>query len=393
MRSVVAFAALAVAVAPADADPYRLRSNAFALSQADTPAGLLTLSANGDPTPWMSAEAVVWMGAGDDSEADAMVVYVKIRDPQDRGELQLGRFIAVPGALRPLHLDGARGLARLPYDLRLEVFGGIPVMPELGASAYDWAAGSRVSRALGEWGSVGVAYLQRRTEGRLDDEEVGVDVGFAPARWLDLGARLAYDLELTGVSDAHLSVAARRGAWRWELFGTHRSPSRILPATSLFTVLGDVPAQLLGGAARWRAAPRLDVHATAALRLLDDEAGAELKGRAVLRLDDRGARAVSFELRRDSAPDAGWTGARATARIPIDDRFTAMTELELVFPDDSDVMSDVDRGSVWPWALVGVTWKIAPSWLAAAAAEASSSAEYRYRFDGLVRVSHLWEAP
>lgn len=386
-------ALVAVAAPAAHGDPLRLRSNALSQSQADTPVGLLTLRAEGAVRTWLSAEAVVWVGAGDEAEADAMVASVKMRDPKHRGELQVGRFVVVPGAVRPIHVDGARGVAFLPWDTSLTLFGGIPVVPEFGANRYDWVVGSRAARQLGDWGSVGVAWMQRRTSGRLDDQEVGVDAGVGVTRWLDVGGRLAYDVVDPGVSDAIVSAAARRGAWRWELFGSHRSASRILPATSLFTVLGDIATEKLGATTRWRAAPRLDVTGTAAARYYanevddDDELGVELLLRSVLRLDDVGRRAISLELRREDAPDTGWTGARAALRYPIDDRFTVANELELVVPDESE-----GRGTVWPWGLAGLTWAITSDWKAAAAIEMSASPQYRYRIDGIARLTRDWGA-
>ncbi len=371
----------------ARAEPLRLRSNAFAQSQADTPVGLLALRADGDLVKWMTAEAVVWVGAGDEAEADAMVVSVVMKDPKHRGEVQLGRFVVVPGAVRPIHLDGARVHGRLPWKSSVEVFGGVPVVPELGAQGYDWVVGSRASRQLGEWGSVGAAWMQRRTQGRLDDQEVGFDIGAMPLKWLDFGGRVAYDLIDPGVSDAGISVAARRGAWRYELFGSHRSPSRILPATSLFTVLGDVATQKVGASTRWRAAPRLDLLATAAVRLYDDTAGAELLGRGVLRLDDKGKRALTVELRREDGPEMGWTGARAGLRLPLNAAWHVSSEVELVVPDEAD-----GRGTVWPWALGAVSWRFADSWTAAAAMEVSSSPQYTYRVDGIARLTRDWGA-
>ncbi len=384
-RLAAAVFALGLAAATARGDPLRLRSNVLVQSQADTPVGLLTLSAGGDVRTWLSAEVVAWVGAGDEAEADAMVVSIKLKDPKRRGELQLGRFIVIPGAVRPIHLDGARGKLFLPWETSLEAFGGIPVVPDFGAHSYDWVVGSRAARQLGNWGSVGVAWMQQRTQGRLDDQEVGADVGLAATNWLDLGGRVAYDVVDPGVSDAYASASARRGAWRWELFGSHRSPSRILPATSLFTVLGDIATQKAGVSTRWRAAPRLDVSGTAATRYYEDDFGAELMLRSVLRLNDRGSRAVSLELRREDAPDTGWTGARAALRYPLDSRFTLSNELELVVPDEPN-----GRGKVWPWALAGVTWRITSGWRLAAAVEVSASPEDRYRFDGIARLTRDW---
>lgn len=389
LRASLSGAALAAVLAAAQtaySEPYRLRSNVFAGSHARAPAGLITLDADSTLRPWLSAEAVVWVGAGEDSEADAMIIAMHLRDPAGRAEAALGRILVIPGAVRPVHLDGVDGRVRGPWDTGVELFGGVPVQPGLGAHAYDWALGGRLSRALGDRGSAGIAYLQRRARGRLDDEELGLDTGVAATPWLDIGARVAYDLIYPGVSDAQISASLRRRGWRLEAFAGHRSPARILPATSLFSVLGDVPARSVGGRVTWRPAPRLDVLGSAAGRAHDEDLGAELLMRAHLRLDDRGARALSVELRRDHSPGSGWTGARTAARLPMDDRLSLAAELELVIPDHAG-----DRGAVWPWALVAASWRLAADWLAAAAVEVSSSPEYVYRLDVIVRISRTWE--
>ena len=401
------------------ADPYRLRGDA--LARAESPVGLLALSADGELYPWLSAEAVVWLGAAADSRSvsdgpigDVLVIVARARDPRGRGEARLGRFVAVTGALRPLHLDGAWINLRLPWRLRLETLAGIPVDREFSADAYDWAAGGRVSLALGEWGSAGLAYLHRREAGALDDEEIGLDAAYAPLPWLDLAGKVAVDLIDPGVAEAHASTAIRRGPWRLELFALHRSPSRLLPATSLFSTLGDVPSQQAGLSARWRTAPRLDVDASLAVRRIDDSTGTthgeSLSLRAVLRLDDRGASALSLEARRERVPgpeslDAGWIGVRGTARVVLRPGITAAAEVELVRPDrrhdrrtpvlgsaDDNVVLR-DRGALWPWGLVAVRWQPGPHWQLAGAIEASASPEYRSRFDALIRASRSWEVP
>lgn len=377
-------AALALAATPsARAEPYRLRGEAFA--EAQSPAGLLALQADGDVGPWLSAEVLVWTGGTD---SDVLVVVVRARDPEGRGDLRLGRFVQTTGALRPVHTDGLSGLARLPWwELRLEAFAGIPVEPRFAAQRFDWVVGTRASRAIGGSGSAGIAYLQRRHVGQLADEEIGIDAAGSPIESVDLSGRVAYDLVNPGVSEARAAAGARRGRLRGELYGLHRSPSRILPATSLFSVLGDVPAGELGGSIRWRAAPRLDLDALAAARRIGGEVGARLSARALLRLDDRGAGALSAELRREPAPDGGWTGVRGAARVPVRPGLTAAAEAELAIPDQHG-----GRGRVWPWALCALRWRPAAAWEAAAALEASSTPEHAYRLDALLRLARVWEA-
>lgn len=379
----LAFAGALGAAGELGAEPYRLRADA--LAQAEAPAGLLVLQADGAEDPYLDAEALVWVGAGDDTEAQALVVSVRAREPSGIAEARLGRLVVTAGALRPLHLDGAAARVRLPYGFRLESFAGSPVAAGDEGRSWDWLAGGRASRALGDWGSAGVAYLHRRDAGRLAREELGLDAGGAATEWLDLGARAAFDLVDPGLAELSASAAARTGPWRFELYGSQRSPARLLPATSLFSVLGDMPARRIGTTVKWRAAPRLDLFGEAGVLGSGGEWGELLVARALLRLDDRGAGAIAGELRRESAPDGGWSGARATGRAPVGAGLMVAVEAELAVPDESS-----GRGGVWPWALASLSRRFG-RWEAAGAVEASSSPEHELRVDALARLTMLWE--
>jgi hypothetical protein len=381
--------ALSVVAAPAvvAADPLRLRGDV--LATVESPTGLVTLEAEDRVRPWLDAEALVWFGAGADAgaEADALVVVVRLRDPRRRGSLRLGRQVVVAGALRPVHVDGVAARAHLPRRVDVELFAGLPVVPGFGPRPYDWLIGGRVSRPIGA-ARLGLAWIERRDHGALHTHEIAGDAAWPVSKNVDFAAGLVWDLIGTGLAAVNMSAAARHGDLRVELFGQHRSPSHLLPATSLFSVLGDVPAWRAGATVRWRAAPRLDVGGTAGVRVAGDELAEDLVANCRLRLDDRGTSSVGVELRRQGAPDhAGWIGVRGTARLAIAARWTASTELELVVPD-ADTPT---RGAAWPWALGAITWRPAARWELAAATEASASPEHRWRIDALLRLSRTWE--
>jgi hypothetical protein len=252
--------------------------------------------------------------------------------------------------------------------------------------AWNWAAGGRLARRIGDGGSIGVAYTQQREDGRLASEELGVDAGLALGRRDDLGAKLAYDLANPGVAEVALTASHRTRSLRTELYLSYRAASHLLPATSLFTVLGDVPAERAGAIATWRAAPRLDVIADLGARRVDRDVAPDIALRARLRLDDRGASAVTGELRRDGVGDDMWTGARCAARISLPRSLALSTELELVRPD-----RDRGRGTLWPWALAALGWNDG-AWEAALAIEASASPEDRRRVDVLGQLGRRWGA-
>jgi hypothetical protein len=384
-RGIAVVVILAAAWAgPGAAEPYRLRADAMTTIQS--PAGLLVLQADGEAGEQFGAEALVWVGAGDEDEARALVVAVRARRRSGAAEARLGRFVLVSGGLTPQHLDGAHGRLRLPYQFAIEGFGGSPVAAGQGGRQFDWLAGGRVSRALGDWGSAGIAYMHRRDDGQVSYEEVAADASGAIGEWLDLSARAALDTVHGGLAEIQGAAGARLGDFRVELYGVERSPSRMLPATSLFSVLGDQRARRLGSQVRWRAAPRLDLSADGGAVGAAGEWGELMAARALLRLDDRGNGSLGAELRREWAPDGGWTGARATARVPLA-WFTIALEGELVMPEDDD-----GDGSVWPWGLFALSRSFG-RWDAAAAVEASASPEYEHRVDAIARLSSRWELP
>jgi hypothetical protein len=379
-------AAALIASVRAEAGPLQLRADALATTAS--PAGLLTLEGDGALDRNLSAEAVVWMGSAADARPDVLVMVLRARTGDGWASARVGRFIASLGALRPAQIDGAAGRLRLPLLLDVEGFAGVPVLPGLTtARTWSWIAGGRLARRIGDGGSIGVAYTHQRDDGRLAGEELGIDAGLALGRRDDVAGKLAFDLVNPGVAEVALTASHRSKALRTEIYMSYRAASHLLPATSLFTVLGDVPAERAGAVATWRAAPRLDVIADLGARRVDRDVAPDVALRARLRLDDRGASAVTGELRRDGVGDDMWTGARCAARIALPRALAITTELELVRPDH-----DRGRGSLWPWALAALGWDDG-TWQAAIAVEASASPEDRRRVDVLGQLGRRWGAP
>lgn len=382
---------LVVASAPsvAAADAYRLRGDA--LVQARAPTGVLVLDGHGEVTPELGVEVYLWGGVGGDpsAEADLLVAALSYIDADGRGELRAGRILITSGALRPLHMDGLSALVRAPSGTSLSLFGGLPTTPRFEGRSWDWAVGGRLAQDLGPL-TAGIAYLQQRDAGQLAFHELGLDAVLFPADWLDFAARGAFDLIATTPTLAELVVTAAftTGPVRTTLSGVHRSPAHLLPATSLFSVLGDRATRTLDLRAEWQAAPRLVVSGGGGARFFDDVAYEDLAVRAQLRLArEATGGALGLELRRQGAPDGGWWGARLFTRVPIIEVLAASAELELLRPDQQD------RGEVWPWGLVALSWRPHPSWEVAAAFEASVSPEALRAFDGLLRATYLWSEP
>ncbi len=340
-----------------------------------------------DPVrPWVGVEGLVWAGspAGAPSvTGDVLVLTVRIREPHGYAEARAGRFVLATGAVHPVQIDGGHVIARAPWGSTVEAFGGLPVVPRFGTRSYDWLVGGRVAQTIAGHAALGISYVQRREDGELSNEEVGADMAAAPARWLDLAAFGAYDLTSPGLAEARASAAARSSDWRFEVFASQLSPGRLLPATSLFSVLGDLPSRTVGTTVRWRAAPRLDLLASVADQEVAAGPGANGWLRTTLRLDDRGAGSLGLEVRRMDVPGAEWTGVRGIAALPLGNGFRYSSEIEIVVPDASD-----GRGAAWPWGLSALSWRSADGWEVAGALEASSTPQQRYEADALVHLSY-----
>jgi hypothetical protein len=373
----------------ADAQPLRLRADAVAEAQSPSPAGLVVLEGEDRLRPWVSAEGLVFTGARPDAAADVLVLAVHLREPHGYGELRVGRFVFTTGAIRPVQIDGASAIARAPWGSTVEAVGGIPVVPSFGARSYDWMTGGRIAQTVASRVTAGVSYVQQRDQGEVALEEAGADVSAVPFEWLDAGARGSYDLVSPGVADATATLGVRLDrAVRVETFGMHRSPGRLLPATSLFSVLGDIPAETAGSTVTWHAAPRLDLVATGAAEWVGGDPGGNGALRARLRLDDRGDASIGGEVRRQAVSTARWTGVRFVGTQPLGFGLRFSSELELVVPDEP-----AGRGTVWPWGLWALSWRSRAGWIVAAATEAASTPTRLYEVDALVRVSKSWEVP
>jgi hypothetical protein len=350
--------------------------------------GTLVLRGGYGNAELVDADALVFMGArADGSDADVLTVTVGLREPHGLGRLRLGRFVLATGAVRPSHLDGVLALGRAPSGTTLELFGGLPVAPELGERDFDWLVGARLGQQLwDERLGAGVSYLQRRDAGQLDDEEIGADAHLSPLPWLDLRAVAAFDLVYDGLAEARASAAARSERTTFELFAVERVAARLLPATSLFSVVSYTQGRELGGDVFWRAFPRLDLGATLALDAQGDALGYRSGARAVLRFGDEGG-AVSGDLALDATRRAlrrdGWTGCSARARWPWSRRLWSHLGVELVAADHPG-----DRGALWPWLRAGASYLLAERWTLAAAVTAEASPERARELSAMLRVGY-----
>jgi hypothetical protein len=354
--------------------------------QANPGVGLLMVQGSTRKYPYIDAEALIWAGVGDTENFDALVVSVRLRDPEGRAEGQLGRFILATGAVRAVQIDGGLATFRAPSKTHVEIFGGAPVVGDFDSRASDWMVGTRVSQGLGDRGVIGASYYNRFDAGQRADEELGADFALQATDWLAMAFSFSWEFLNAGLANLQGSISAQTDdkKLRGELFLSRRSPIRILPQTSLFTVLGDIATTAAGGNLFWRAAPRLDLWFTAALQDAREDIGYSGSLRGTLRLDDEGKGALTGELRRQDVADLGWTGLRAAAELPLHPKVDLAPEVELIIPDDPSEAP----GHVWPWGRLALQYRPSESWKIGAAGEASSNQYQRYDVRALARVSY-----
>lgn len=375
-----------------------VRASEPSASQQNSPATTVRIDTLGDTSrrgaivaaqgsasaSWVGAEAYVWTGGwqGAPVAAEALTLSFDVHDPGGVAAARFGRFVYTTGAIRPVQIDGASALVRSPWGTKLEAFAGAPVIPRYDAGPFEWTTGGRLSQTFASRVIVGASYVQRRRAGDVSDEEAGLDLGTAPAKWLDLAARGSYDLTSFGVAEALGSVAIRGDGMRLETYASERSPARLLPDTSLFTVLGDFPSASLGENFFWRLAPRLDVWLAGAAQAVGGRFGGNGSARGLLRTDDRGDGSIGLELRRQDVVAAQWTGVRATGTRRLSRTIRASTELELVMADHPN-----GKGAAWPWALASLGWRPTDLWELGGALQAASTPEHTAEANALLRFS------
>ncbi len=401
--SVAAVLALlyAMPVPMASAQPHRVGAELW--GQLEPNSGLIIVQGSSRKYPYIDSEVLIWGGGGatqvglSDNAAtfQALVATIRVRDPRGVSDTRLGRFMLSTGAVRAMQIDGGHIVLRARSKTHFEVFGGVPVDGNIEGRKYDWMVGARLSQGLGNKGTIGASYYNRFNAGQRSDEEVGGDFALRVASWLDMSAKIAWELVNPGLAEVIGTISAQTAnrVIRGELYVTKRSPTRMLQATSLFTVLGDPGTLAAGANLRWRAAPRLDIWVNGALQDARDDFGWSGYLRGVLRTDDDGKGSILGELRRQQVATSSWTGLRVASVIPLyedhDTTVGLMPEFEIIFPDDPEP----NQGKVWPWGRLALRWQPGKGWAVAAAVEASANQVERYDLRALARVSYQGQWP
>jgi hypothetical protein len=355
------------------------------LLQGRPAEGLLVLRSGYRNSPYVDVDALVFVGATSDAwEGDVLSVSVLLREPHGYGQARLGRFIVGTGAVGPVQIDGAELTLRAWSGSHLSVFGGLPVVPEFGPRSYDWLVGGRLGQQfLQDRVGLGISYLHRRDAGQIDAEELGADAALEAASWLSFQAIGSWSLIADGLAELRGAALLHDDGWQIELFGTRRIAARLLPATSLFSVIGAAASSTGGAEVSWRAFPRLQLGGTLALEGLDDELGYRAALRSTLRLADSGPGQIGVEAIRRKLADEGFVGGAIRVQVPIGAVFSANASAELVAADQPR-----DRGKLWPWLRMGASWTPSAQWLVAAAVGLRATPEYEREVFAMLRVGY-----
>jgi len=193
----------------------------------------------------------------------------------------------------------------------------------------------------------------------------------------------AFDLVAEGLAEIRVSALVHTERDHVELFAERRVASRLLPATSLFSVIGSTPSSEWGSVASYHLFPRLDLGGTIALSTLGETLGYRAALRTRLRFSDADGGQLSVEGSRRALADEAWSGVLLSAELPIRVDVRLHASVELVAADHPR-----DRGALWPWTRAGASYALGEHWLFAAGVGAKASPEVASEFEALGRVSY-----
>lgn len=372
------------------ADPYAT-GGASLLGSARPQAGLVTLYSGYRNHPLIDAEAEVWIGQGlyDESEplrSDVLTVNVGLRDPGGHLHARLGRLLFSSGAIRPIHIDGIKLRGRSDFGTAVETFAGVPVVDSL-LEGYDWVAGGRVSQRLWEERlGVGVSYVHQGRDGMLANEEVGADLSLAHGQ-VTLRGVGAWDLVLAGLATARVEVGVSPSDLVARLHVERRVAARLLPATSLFSVISDSANSELGADVDYQWFPRLSVGATGNLQWIDvDQApdrGYQLGLRSRLELGEADEGDILLMVSRRGGFDAAYNAVYVAIERKLSEALRVHAASELVAADNPG-----EDGKLWPYLNVGVRWHLSDALDLAGGMVARSTPRYAHEVTGLLRLDY-----
>ena len=228
--------------------------------------------------------------------------------------------------------------------LGLQLFGGVPVVSQVGQREGDWVYGGRIYGGWRPYFELGVSTAQYLEAGDPDRQRVGGDLSIFPARWLDVLAHAYYDVLYGSLYDARATIVGRPVKDLEILAEYERTmPSALLGMSSIFSVFSFSTISRAGGEVRYTALRTIALDATYQHYLYDDREPADRFGGTVGVLWGKAREnTAGLGAARLSRQDNGYTEVRAF--------FTQGSSLGLYGTVDATVyllddrIRDVNRG-------------------------------------------------
>jgi hypothetical protein len=277
---------------------------------------------------------------------DLSTLYLHYRAPEEgrlrwlRGlDLTAGRQFVTLGPMMLEQIDGAKAHYVHSSGLEVGMFGGAPtgtrVAYQLWPSdedrtnyGYSWLIGGRLGFIdLGHLAG-GVSFVHRRYNGRIADNDLGLDASYSPLSLLDLSASAVLSIEALRAKEIRGAVSVQPiKPLSFNVAYLFSSPDLMLPRTSIFAVFADSSFQEGSLDVRWQVTRAFSLDADYGRRYYlarggeatsDITGGANRAGaRATLRFGrDLDGRAL-VEYQRLETPDNAADRVRAAASVPL----------------------------------------------------------------------------
>jgi hypothetical protein len=110
----------------------------------------------------------------------------------------LGRLSISEGVAAAEQVDGLAVRSDLLWGFAAALYGGIPVETDDDGRGGDSVYGGRLSQGISGLYRVGVSYLREKNDGNDYREDLGADLSFSPAGFLDLAGSSSYNVAQSG---------------------------------------------------------------------------------------------------------------------------------------------------------------------------------------------------
>ncbi|MCK6549761.1 hypothetical protein L6R52_28245 [Myxococcota bacterium] len=333
--------------------------------------------------------------------ADVIEGYIQWKQPSFT--LKAGRLYVQSSIARRERMDG--GWVRvhpkaelLGGKLTFDVYGGLPVTPELGEEVLrasgsptlandplvlaaagsdwsrpgDWVVGTMVAMRWGPTADVGIGFVRQNDLSIVDREALVARFDLEPTSFLGISGYGSYDTYGGAVEDARVTVSSWIGRdLRLGVFARMSNPSLLLPSSSIFSVFANQSHREVGlEADLWLARQhRLSGSAEWRQSAVDDELDEAADGHRIavsLRGPVPGLPQMRGIVSVERMAD-GWAGdyeyARIGAETPIISWLSMSADGGLFFIEGSESLGTTDRtalrGSLAAIAERYKDWRIA----------------------------------